>query len=51
MATHQVEEVADFDTPEAFIFIYERLIFLSLKEGKISVRSIYGDLITTFDDT
>jgi len=49
MLTEKIDIVKNFETPEAFIFIYEREIFLSLKDGKISMHSIYGDLITTFN--
>lgn len=39
----------DFETPEAFIFIYEKEIFLSLKDGHIILYSINGDMLSNFD--
>ena len=47
--THQVTEVNDFETPEAFIFIYEKEVFLSLKDGRIILYSINGDMLSNFD--
>jgi hypothetical protein len=47
--THQVTEVKDFETPEAFIFIYEKEVFLSLKDGRIILYSINGDMLSNFD--
>lgn len=47
--THQVTEVNDFETPEAFIFIYEKEVFLSLKDGRIILYSINGDMLSNFE--
>lgn len=47
--THSQIEVADFETPEAFIFIYEKEVFLSLKDGHIILYSINGDMLSNFN--
>jgi hypothetical protein len=47
--TKEVKTVQNFQTPEAFIFIYEKEIFLSLKQGKIILYSITGDIISNFE--
>jgi hypothetical protein len=36
---------AFIESPDAFIFIYERDVFVSLKSGKIAIWSIEGSLI------
>ena len=43
-------EVKNFETPEAFIFIYEKEVFLSLKDGHIILYSINGDMLSNFDN-
>mmetsp|Transcript_19382 Transcript_19382/g.29735 ORF Transcript_19382/g.29735 Transcript_19382/m.29735 type:complete len:135 (+) Transcript_19382:867-1271(+) len=48
--TQNTVKVPDFETPEAFIFVYERETFLSLKEGKIKQYSIDGTLLSDFGD-
>jgi hypothetical protein len=48
--TKEVKRISGFDTPEAFIFIYEKEVFLSLKEGKISLYHIEGHLLSTIGD-
>ena len=46
--TNKSSSVKNFETPEAFIFVYEKELFLSLKDGKIRLYSISGDLISDF---
>ena len=48
--TKKVTEVKNFETPEAFIFIYEKEVFLSLKDGHIILYSINGDMLSNFDE-
>ena len=48
--TKQVKKIPDFITPEAFIFIYEKEVFLSLKDGTIKLYSIEGQLLSNFKD-
>jgi len=40
--------VANFAPPEAFIFLYEKEKFLTLKEGKIEIWTSEGTLLTDF---
>ncbi|CDW80358.1 transducin wd40 repeat-like superfamily protein [Stylonychia lemnae] len=42
--------IEGFDAPEAFIFLYEKEKFLTLKEGKIEIWSSEGEKLTNFDD-
>jgi hypothetical protein len=42
------KEIANFRAPEAFIFLYEREKFLTLKEGKIEIWTSDGTLLTDF---
>ena len=42
------KEIAKFKAPEAFIFLYEREKFLTLKEGKIEIWTSDGTLLTDF---
>jgi len=44
--TRELKVVPDFDAPEAFIFLYEKEKFLTLKNGKIEIRSSEGAVIT-----
>lgn len=46
----QYRNIRNFVTPEAFIFIYEKEVFLSLKDGKITLYSINGDIKSQFGD-
>ena len=39
-------EVPNFDAPEAFIFLYDKEKFLTLKDGRIEIWTSDGDLIT-----
>lgn len=48
--TNKSSTVKNFETPEAFIFVYEKELFLSLKDGKIRLYSINGDIISDFGD-
>jgi len=41
-------DVAGFEAPEAFIFLYEKEKFLTLKEGKIEIWTSDGALLTDF---
>lgn len=41
--------IPKFETPEAFIFIYEKEVFLSLKAGCIKLYSIEGQLLSDFN--
>jgi rRNA maturation protein Rpf1 len=43
-------KVNSFTTPEAFVFIYEREIFLTLNDGKIILYDSDGRLISNFGD-
>ena len=43
-------KVDSFTTPEAFVFIYEREIFLTLNDGKIVLYDSDGKLISDFQD-
>lgn len=38
--------IEGFDAPEAFIFLYEKEKFLTLKEGKIEIWSSDGEKLT-----
>ena len=42
-------EAASFSPPEAFIFLYEKEKFLTLKEGRIEIWTSNGELLTDFD--
>ncbi len=41
-------DVPGFEAPEAFIFLYEKEKFLTLKEGKIEIWTSDGVLVTNF---
>ncbi len=41
-------KIENFETPEAFIFVYEKELFLSIKDGWIKLYSINGDLVSDF---
>ncbi len=41
-------DVLGFEAPEAFIFLYEKEKFLTLKEGKIEIWTSDGVLLTDF---
>ena len=41
-------EVQGFEAPEAFIFLYEKEKFLTLKEGRIEIWTSDGELLTNF---
>jgi len=41
-------EVLGFEAPEAFIFLYEKEKFLTLKEGRIEIWTSDGELLTNF---
>lgn len=41
-----LKNVDGFEAPEAFIFLYEKEKFLTLKDGKIEIWSSEGELIT-----
>ena len=42
--------VPEFNSPDAFIFIYERDLFVNLRNGKIEVFNIDGELVTNFQN-
>lgn len=42
-------EAPSFSPPEAFIFLYEKEKFLTLKEGRIEIWTSEGILLTDFD--
>ena len=42
--------VPEFRSPDAFIFIYERDLFINLRNGRIEVFDIDGELITNFQN-
>ena len=43
--------IESLQNPEAFIFIYEKLLFFSISKGKMKLYSaVDGSLITDFDD-
>jgi hypothetical protein len=46
--TNKTKKINDFKTPEAFIFIYEKELFLALGEGKITLYNCDGDIISDF---
>lgn len=41
-----LKQVEGFDAPEAFIFLYEKEKFLTLKDGKIEIWSSDGEVLT-----
>ena len=43
---NKLTEVPNFDAPEAFIFLYDKEKFLTLKDGRIEIWTSDGDLIT-----
>ena len=43
-----LKEVTGFEAPEAFIFLYEKEKFLTLKDGKIEIWSSDGIKITKY---
>jgi hypothetical protein len=44
--TQSLKEIEGFEAPEAFIFLYEKEKFLTLKDGKIEIWTSDGSLIT-----
>ena len=46
---NSTKQVPDFHPPEAFIFLYEKEKFLTLKEGKIEIWTSDGRLLTDFN--
>ncbi len=46
--TQTLNEIVDFDAPEAFIFLYDKEKFLTLKDGKIEIWTSDGTLITKY---
>ncbi len=44
--TRELTDVPEFDAPEAFIFLYDKEKFLTLKDGKIEIWTSEGKLIT-----
>jgi len=48
--TNQVVHIPNFQTPEAFIFVYEKEIFLALKQGKIVIYNSNGQVLSNFDN-
>jgi hypothetical protein len=41
-----LKDVENFEAPEAFIFLYEKEKFLTLKDGKIEIWTSEGELLT-----
>lgn len=41
---------AEFTTPSAFIFLYEKQLFLTFRNQNVSVWNFKGELVTSFDD-
>ena len=48
MFTNKIKKINDFKTPEAFIFIYEKELFLALGEGKVTLYNGEGEIISDF---
>jgi hypothetical protein len=50
--TGEVVEVekSKFQTPSAFIFLYENQLFLTFRDQAVSVWNFRGELVTDFDD-
>jgi hypothetical protein len=46
--TNKIKKINDFKTPEAFIFIYEKELFLALGDGKLTLYNSEGDIISNF---
>lgn len=44
--SQEIIEVKDFISPEAFIFLYDKDKFLTLREGKIEIWSSQGQKLT-----
>lgn len=43
-----IQIIESFTAPEAFIFLYEKEKFLTLKEGQIEIWTSQGELLTDF---
>lgn len=41
-----LKEIKGFEAPEAFIFLYEKEKFLTLKDGKIEIWTSNGEQVT-----
>lgn len=41
-----LKEIKGFEAPEAFIFLYEKEKFLTLKDGRIEIWTSDGELLT-----
>mmetsp|Transcript_108 Transcript_108/g.84 ORF Transcript_108/g.84 Transcript_108/m.84 type:complete len:231 (+) Transcript_108:450-1142(+) len=50
MITNKSMLIPEFDSPDAFIFIYEKECFISLKDGKITMWSTEGKVISDFNN-
>lgn len=44
--TNSLKEIDGFEAPEAFIFLYEKEKFLTLKDGKIEIWTSEGEKLT-----
>lgn len=44
--TNEVRNIDSFKSPDAFIFIYEKDLFVSLRDGRIIIWSIDGTMLT-----
>ena len=44
--SNELKEVEGFEAPEAFIFLYEKEKFLTLKDGKIEIWTSEGEKLT-----
>ncbi|CDW78445.1 UNKNOWN [Stylonychia lemnae] len=47
--TNQSKFIYNFESPDAFIFVYEKELFVSLREGKITIWSTDGSMVTNFN--
>ncbi len=45
----ELKQIDGFDAPEAFIFLYEKEKFLTLKDGKIEIWSSDGQMLTKYN--
>ena len=48
--TKEKIKIPEFEAPEAFIFLYDKDKFLTLKDGKIEIREADGEKKTSFEN-
>lgn len=46
--TNQSKIINNFENPDAFIFVYEKELFISLQSGRISMWSTDGNMVTKY---